>query len=139
MASALVHSLSEAGYAPTDPSLAVPGYVLELLEWSSDGYFGTLTLHYGLSLRVIRGGREVGEIQREGELVAPYKNRSRYSQTCERLFGEVLSDVFSEAQRLPRPLDTGGEASGEDGAVCRKCDTALQSGWKVCPVCATPR
>lgn len=139
MASALVHSLSEAGYAPTDPSSSVAGYALELQEWSSDGYFGTLTLSYGLTLRVLRGGRVVGEVQREGELVAAYELRSRYSRTCERLFAEVLWDLFAEAQRLPRALDAGVKSPGSAGAVCAKCDTALEGGWTVCPVCATPR
>ncbi len=139
MTSALAHSFAEAGYTPTDPAPAVPGYVLELFEWSSDGYFGTLTLRYRLILRVLRAGREVGEVQRSGEFEAVYELRSRYASTCQRLFTDVLTDLFAEARKLPRGIDPPAESPSKPGTACKSCKKILENDWKVCPVCATPR
>lgn len=133
----LVASLRTAGYATeeTDDPDALHVQV-DLREWSTDGYFGELTLTYDVALRSTREGKERIDAVRSGEATAKYANRRKYGDACVSLFVDVFHQLFAGSE-------LGGDSAVTDDVpaanTCAACKQPLEANWTVCPVCATPR
>lgn len=147
---ALVSTLQDAGHEATGlpvvagatrqdslQSLRESGHdrwlLLEIAEWRSDGYFGELTVHYRLGLLVYVAGVLRSELGQEGQATEAYENRGAYAKACLRVFGRVFSDLLAGVDL------SAGEPATPPTAPCTNCRTNLEAGWRVCPVCATPR
>jgi hypothetical protein len=114
--------------------------LLELLEWSSDGYFGHVTLTYHLRLSLVARGMAtpLAAVEAEGEEERDY-GAGGYGRACLQAFGEVLSGLVAQVPLLPQDAPPPGERSPpEPEQVSCVCGQRLEPHWRVCPSCAKP-